>query len=422
MFMGICPGNIGSMNYLDVYRRESQRDFADGSGVLSRALVEGLFGIRPDLLSEELIFAPGLPKDWNHAKMEHPDIDVVFERDALKDHFSIHSRLLKPVRLIVNLPAVSENAMVRVNGKEITSHIKVDAIIPMLTFEVAASEEWEILVEWQGEKMEALAYTSNWPAIDDSHIPGVSGIDWNQPIPSKNQLETVDLTDFFNDRVSDIFEFGKYRSPRSPGVSLSIPAQGIGAWAGHVKEMADIDDTGLRSLGGSLKLPNGVYFTTPHQDTVPNAVFVSQWDNYPNEITVPLNGQAQRLFLMMAGSTNHMQSRIENAALVVQYTDGTETKFPLVNPTNWWPIDQDYFIDDYQFRRPGPLPPRVDLKTGNVRFLKRESFVGTGGKIEGGAATILALPLDPSKTLKSLNIHAIANEVVIGMLSATLER
>ena len=33
MFMGICPGNVGSMNYLDVYRRESQRDFADGGGV-----------------------------------------------------------------------------------------------------------------------------------------------------------------------------------------------------------------------------------------------------------------------------------------------------------------------------------------------------------------------------------------------------
>jgi hypothetical protein len=62
------------------------------------------------------------------------------------------------------------------------------------------------------------------------------------------------------------------------------------------------------------------------------------------------------------------------------------------------------------------------LKTGNARFLKHESFVGTGGKIDGGAATILGVPLDPSKTLKSLNVQAIANEVVIGLLSITLER
>ena len=28
MYMGICPGNVGSMSYLDVYRRESQRNRA----------------------------------------------------------------------------------------------------------------------------------------------------------------------------------------------------------------------------------------------------------------------------------------------------------------------------------------------------------------------------------------------------------
>ena len=50
MFMGICQGNVGLMNYLDVYRRESQRDFADGGGVTARAIVEGLFGLRPDAL------------------------------------------------------------------------------------------------------------------------------------------------------------------------------------------------------------------------------------------------------------------------------------------------------------------------------------------------------------------------------------
>jgi len=61
MFMGICPGNVGTLNYLDVYRRESQRDFADGGGVTSRAIVEGLFGLRPDALAGELLIAPGLP-------------------------------------------------------------------------------------------------------------------------------------------------------------------------------------------------------------------------------------------------------------------------------------------------------------------------------------------------------------------------
>lgn len=42
--------------------------------------------------------------------------------------------------------------------------------------------------------------------------------------------------------------------------------------------------------------------------------------------------------------------------------------------------------------------------------------------IEGGAATILDLPLDPSKTLKNLTLKTIANEVIVGLMSVTLKR
>ena len=40
----------------------------------------------------------------------------------------------------------------------------------------------------------------------------------------------------------------------------------------------------------------------------------------------------------------------------------------------------------------------------------------------GGAATVLELPLDPEKPLASLTVRALANEVVIGLMAATLER
>lgn len=37
-------------------------------------------------------------------------------------------------------------------------------------------------------------------------------------------------------------------------------------------------------------------------------------------------------------------------------------------------------------------------------------------------ATVLHLPLDPSKELKSFSVRAIANEVMIGPMSVPLER
>jgi hypothetical protein len=124
----------------------------------------------------------------------------------------------------------------------------------------------------------------------------------------------------------------------------------------------------------------------------------------------------------MAGSTGAMQSRFDNGEVIVTYADGSTERLALNNPVNWWPIDQDYFMDDYAFHRNEPIPPRVDLRTGNIRILDVASFKGKGRKVPGGAATVLDLPLDPAKELKSLTVRTLANEVVIGLMSVTLER
>jgi len=104
--------------------------------------------------------------------------------------------------------------------------------------------------------------------------------------------------------VTEIFRKGKYRSPRSPFVSLATPAQGIGAWAGHVNEMAEIDDTGLRAAaganGGRFVLSDGVSFVTPGPGDAKNIVLhVAVGTNYPHEATVPLSGRSAHAYLLM---------------------------------------------------------------------------------------------------------------------------
>ncbi len=39
-----------------------------------------------------------------------------------------------------------------------------------------------------------------------------------------------------------------------------------------------------------------------------------------------------------------------------------------------------------------------------------------------GAATVLDLPLDPTRELQSFTVRALANEVVIGLMAVTLAR
>ena len=283
-----------------------------------------------------------------------------------------------------------------------------------------AAATLEIVLNWSGETPAAKPGPEIAPVAPEK----VASFDWHRKFAAADTFETVNLAPYFNDRVTQIFR-NDYRTPRSPFASLAAPKQGIGGWC-EPNASFDVDDAGLRSLaanhGGKIILPDGIPLATPGDPGAKNIIFTSQWDNYPRAVSVPLAGKAARAFLLLAGSTGALQSRFDNGEIRVAYADGTEQTMALRNPDNWWPIDQDYFVDDYAFRRAGPLPPRVDLRTGNLRLLDAMTFKGQGGKIPGGAATVLELPLDPAKALKSLTVRALANEVVVGLMSVTLAR
>jgi len=249
---------------------------------------------------------------------------------------------------------------------------------------------------------------------------------WDIPENKTLKQETVALTPYFNAKVTDIFK-QKYESPRPQSPTLQLPLQGIGNWC-YPLINPTIDDSGLRSkakANGQISTPEGIVFETPSDVTKNNIVFMSMWDNYPKEISIPLNGKASHLYLMMAGSTNPMQSRMTNGKIIVNYTDGSQEVLELKNPENWWPIEQDYFVDGKAFMTNAPKPPRVYLKSGIVSrtFNDYKAIKGfTEYGIDGGTGTVLDLPLNPSKTLKNLSLQTITNDVVIGLMSATLIR
>ena len=156
-----------------------------------------------------------------------------------------------------------------------------------------------------------------------------------------------------------------------------------------------------------------------------NIAFTSLWDNYPDSICIPLAGKASHAYLLLAGSTNHMQCHIANGVLKVRYTDGTYTELTLTNPDNWCSIEQDFYVDGKAFTVPEPRPYRLHLKTGKVsRDLGKElGITGVYGReIEGGAGVLLDMSLDPEKTLESLTLETLANDVVIGLMGVTLQR
>lgn len=262
--------------------------------------------------------------------------------------------------------------------------------------------------------------------VKSVNISSKEATNWDAPLDKSKRAETISLTSFFNSKVTDIFNY-EYLSPRPQTVTLQLPKQGIGNWC-YPNISVKIDDKGLREkakTNGQITTPNGIPFQTPSDENQKNIIFTSMWDNFPESINIPLNGKASHAYFMLAGTTNPMQSRITNGEITINYTDGTSEILPLKNPENWWPIEQDYFIDGLAFTTDAPKPPRVYFKTGEISrdfkdFKTIKGFTSYG--VDGGAGTILDLPLDKNKTLKNLTLKTIANDVVIGLMGLTLVR
>ena len=221
--------------------------------------------------------------------------------------------------------------------------------------------------------------------------------------------------------MDDIFK-NQYLSPRPQTTTLQIPVQGIGEWC-HPQLTAEINDSVFRTLiqNGEFVVA-GVPFRTPAEGQ--NIIYTSLWDNYPDAVTLPLKGKASRAYLLMAGSTNHMQSRIDNGLVIATYTDGTCDTLALRNPDNWCPIEQDYYIDGKAFQALQPRPYRVCLSNGIVsRDLGEALHIQGvyGREIPGGAAQLLTMSLNPKKRLRSLTLRTLSNDVVIGLMAVTLQ-
>lgn len=245
--------------------------------------------------------------------------------------------------------------------------------------------------------------------------------DWN--IENQGNFNNISLASQYNERVTEIFN-QKYLSPRLEVPTLQLPWQGIGNWC-YPLINAQIDDSGLMNKRKNGKVGFlGIPFLIDNTDK--NIAFVSQWDNYPDSLEIPVSGKGRKIYFLMAGSTNPMQSQMVNGKITVQYSDGSTTELELKNPTNWWPVEQDLFDDNFAFEIPDDkIPYRVKLKTGELykggTLNNYSSIKGfTDRQVDGGAATILDVPIDPNKELKTIKLTAVSNDVVIGMMSATV--
>ena len=426
MYLGSSPANFGQLSKLDAATGEGYRDFADVTGISSRALIQGLYGITPNALEGECIIRPGFPAAWDSASVHTPYLDYAFKRVNGKDVFDVTQNFKRPLKLVIRQNLGGGKYKDTAFSTDKVQHIEMPTILP--------KEERDMKDEKDMVGKYPLAESIAEQAVDAwASIKGV-GNDFAEVNPK--ECRKVNMDKVFNANVSDIFK-NQYLSPRSPYTTLCVPTQGIGDWC-STKKTANIDDTKFRSL-----IKDGVFwahvdgdlpFRSPKEGK--NIVYTSLWDNYPDSISIMLKGKASHAYLLMAGSTNPMQYAIENAVIRVEYADGTRNELMLTPPVNWCPIEQDFLENATAFPQPELRPYRVGLASGKEsRHLFRDlhlevnrnmadvpGFKKAVAEVDGGAAILLDMPLDAKKKLKRLILRTLSNEVVIGLMGITLQK
>ena len=362
-------------NIMDnMYFGQSPANFGDCIGISSRTLIQGLFGVQPEALYGRCIIRPGFPAEWGGASLRTPYIEYKFTRDGDVERHEITQHFPQPLKMVVR-QNLGEG-----NFREIEGTAERHQVIT-----VSAPTRYVITSESQSQHDNPDRLGLGEPVVKHQHLA------------LKKTMSKQDLSALFNANVTDVFK-GEQSSPT-------------------------IDDTAFRSLiSGDEIVVAGVPFCSPKQGR--NIVFTSLQGDYPASVTIPLKGKSRAAYLLMAGTTNHMQSRIDNGVVVVTYSDHSTDSLFLRNPDNWCPIEQDYFVDGQAFTAAEPRPYRISLAQGIVSrdlggALGIEGVCGR--EIPGGAAQMLRMPLNGKKKLKSLTLKTLSNDVVIGLMGVTME-
>lgn len=160
----ISPGGISHPN--------CAVDFADIVSAYSRALVEGLFGYRPDYPNGLVRMEPAFPSDWNHASIRTPDFALEFRDNTYK------LALTKPASVIFGIPVRSAKVhAVTMNGNPVKFTIEPWAGYGMLRVDLPESNpmiQGDHLVTPQRARFlklkpgKNIAFTSLWDNWPDS--------------------------------------------------------------------------------------------------------------------------------------------------------------------------------------------------------------------------------------------------------------
>ena len=421
-------------------------DFTDVSSCYLRLLAEGLWGVRRNRFGEGLRLAPQLPETWRHAELCLPGMQMHLDQTDLTDTFAVTTEdgvaeFSFPMRLptldqvLVNgtpaafavepasgrgyavvrnlppgaatlqayyqpgkYPALRQERLLAVAGGTVVfaaNHGHIDKMDDLAGASLTATPVQDGMVVNLKNNLSTGSYDFllHFGEFWLHQVVEIIDAEPEEPAPAvPAHQEYIDLTGFCNASLTTIHE-REFRSPRPAGYSIGARKNGRYAWEwnhfGH--NALQVDDTRLRSAPVFAAESGWRFMVTRRGD---NALCVSQWENFPTRVEIPLSGRAAGLAVLFCGSTNAMQLYVPNACFTVRYADGTCDAVELLPPVNF----DDFLHPVYQ--------------TAN-----ESCYIG-----EGTHALVQVIRLKPERELSAIVVEVIANETIVDILGITLDR
>ena len=450
------PGGFQSDN--------TSTDFGDNVSMYNRVIVEGLYGIRPNYPEGYVDIKPSFPIVWEKANIKTTEYQYSYYNTNEK--ISMVGELPKKARINLTLPLKSTKVVsLMMNDKPIDYSIVEGFGMPLLKLSIDSCENFSLQVNLSGKfvyepeseidvscekviyiKEEILHIEDPQKVVKEydydgkvtlndvygNHMFFVSvmkdGVKYKRNIKlkfDKKKFEHmgmgieeisadarwsyINLKDKFNSDIKEIYN-SKYKNTKDASGMLKLGVDGFSPWTFGFwnAKTPKMDFSSIKvNEKGRIYTDFGVEFLFEEQK---NIVFTSKYDNYPDSRVIDINKEGTGIFILVAGSTNPMQTRIANAKIILNYEDNSQEYIDIVPPFNFWSVcgykesckkGGDYPINKDDFALGGYMPKIVEF----------------GNNCRG---VILSKEIKPNTILKNIELKCLSQEVVIGIMGISI--
>ncbi|HQE81494.1 MAG TPA: DUF4450 domain-containing protein [Candidatus Hydrogenedentes bacterium] len=246
---------------------------------------------------------------------------------------------------------------------------------------------------------------------------------WHAPDAGEHDLARwalVDLSGVFN---SELVDAPRYVQEHAPAPEMPASQVNFGYWKDHFREthhggrIETLSDAAWRAKTGPDGIAwtrDGIPFKTAKEG--PNIGVVTVTGGFPAKLTFPVQTAGQTLYLMISGITFPVQSHVPNVRVTLNYADGAAESTDLVNPFTigdcwgtWCGRYHDCQANGFENLggRHGPAG------SADVQDLTQPVAVDT-------EAHLVPFLLKPGAELASVEFEAVANDVIFGIMGATV--